>query len=393
MSIEFSLEKIYKWDVTISNEENRQNFFLLMNSCVPVRFCAFDGKHRLFAILNFSIGLYDAQQRILLEYPDVTKGPYQEFASIPEFGGVPRKSIVYKNMQCFVSQTVHIGIPAMAKSLSVEQQYKQLNKYGRELTAAAKHHVQETTISLFQELISFLDNDSGLREKLTPLDYKTFWKKLPTAQKREHVKVNGKIIHEMFLSFANEKNKTVSLQAGVSTWDYLSNTVLKKLTNYTYPLGTSDSKVGGLSETVKPMVVFLKYFMSEEENYATLKSFIQQVESEYPQGSQKMSYVAYFYSPKFLVKHVFGNLMKVSCHLVNVILIERRLIQKARLCIENKHLAKDIGDAFWPKKCPSARKWAGSVPQLPVSGMQYTEIAIHDQPYSGLNEARLIHLV
>jgi hypothetical protein len=93
------------------------------------------------------------------------------------------------------------------------------------------------------------------------------------------------------------------------------------------------------------------------------------VESEYPQGSQKMSYVAYFYSPKFLVKHVFGNLMKVSCHLVNVILIERRLIQKARLCIENKHLAKDIGDAFWPKKCPSARKWAGSVPQLPVSGI------------------------
>jgi hypothetical protein len=125
--------------------------------------------------------------------------------------------------------------------------------------------------------------------------------------------------------------------------------------------------VGGLSDTVKPMVVFLKYFMSEEENYGILKSFIQQVDPEYPQGSQKMSYIAYFYLPKFLVKHVFGNMMKASCHLVNLLFIERRLIQKARLCTDNQLLAKDI-DGLWPKLCPNARKWAGSLPKLPASG-------------------------
>jgi hypothetical protein len=345
-----------------------------MNSCVPVRFCAFDGKHRLFAILNFLIGLYDAQQRILLEYPDVTKGPYQEFASISEFGGVSRKSVVYETMQCFVSQTVHIGMSRNWRVMTGEEQYKQLNKYGRELTAAAKHHVQETMMSLFQEFISFMDNDSRLRQQLTPLNYETFWKKQP--KDLQVVKANGKNIHDMFLSFANEKNKMFSLQAGVSSWKFLSDTMLKKLTNYNYPLGTADSKVGGLSNTVKPMVVFLKYFMSEEENYGILKSFIQQVDPVYPQGRPKMSYIAYFYSPKFLVKHVFGNLMKASCHPVNLLLIERRLIQKARLCTENKFLAEDI-DGLWPKLCPRARKWAGSLPKLPASGyLNATEVGI-----------------
>ena len=332
---QFNLENIFQVDEALTAEENRRHFFLLVNSLAPLRLCVFDGKHRFFLLLLWVIGIYDARQQIRWGF-----SPYSTFLSHSSFVGIPRESIVYEKMACFTEQTVFISEPE-EQNLTISEGYAVLSLFGSHKTSAAGLHVQETTLSLLQEFVSYMDQRDEY-EHITKLDYDHFWQ-----VKNDPVLTNGQKIMEILLTWAAVKGKKDAIQGGATSWGIVEDKLKTKLESYEYPLGTTaHPRITGYPTTMQPFVVFVKYFLQGPGQFEVLKTFLQQQDPTWRQYPISLSYLSFYKTPQFLVRGVLQRVNKVAVHINNMLMLERKMLQNLRAAKNNEVFAAGLADPF-----------------------------------------------
>lgn len=242
-------EKLYRCDEKIDLEGNRRQFFALMKAFVPLRLGVFDGKHRMFGMMNISYGVYD----ICNEIKEGT--PYEIFETKDDdydFAGVPKKNVKYDGMQCFLSQQILIG-KAVHKDLTdvqdLDEQFSVFRSYGHTKTAAAKQTIKEDWMSLCIDFLDYAEQTGQLRE-LNLLDFSVYWQKALTA---DSVVSNGERIADMIEQYAASRNKTDAfLSSGTRDWEKVKRKIREVLTRHSYPWGVlKNPKFGGISDLIK----------------------------------------------------------------------------------------------------------------------------------------------
>ena len=105
----FQFEGLYQYNASIGLEGNRQQFFALMRAFSPLRLGVFDGKHRMFGMMNVSQGIYDISNEIK------NGTPHQVWESVNDFAGIPKDQVKCDQMQCFTSQQILVGKAVQAR--------------------------------------------------------------------------------------------------------------------------------------------------------------------------------------------------------------------------------------------------------------------------------------
>jgi hypothetical protein len=385
MISKYGLKKIFQYDPSKTIEHNRRDFFSLANAFMPIRCCVFDGKHRFNSIVHFLTGGYKAQPHLQLN-----ESPYQEFDQVLEFGGVPRADVKYTNMQCFQPQNILIGAPeelieeeeSEGEGMTMDERFAILRQFGLTKTEAAVNHVQETVFSLLLEFTQFVDKH-GLMKGIQPLNYDNFWANLPN---NDCVAANGHALFQMLMRFATEKGKKVALQGGGQSWTKLEETLRNKTRSHDYPLGTTvkNPKLTGVSSTLLPIITLIKYLMQQQDQFELFKMYLQQVESKKEQSPIGISYRSHFIGKNFVLKVVIGQAASASIHLINKLMIERKMLQCLRLASNNEIIADVLShNSLDFKKWSSLEKKVGFSFPLPTKGQYYSHLALNMGQFSG----------
>lgn len=333
---EFNLEGLFAYDKRFCLEQNRLHFFTLLNSYTPLRLSVFDGKHRVFGIMNFCIGIYRISDVMPVNGP-----PFKAFQNVKSFAGIPREKVTYEEMQCFKPQILCVGQPT-DQGLSLVESYQVLYTFGFNKTSGNDYSVKDSFASLMQELCTFMDS-KGLASAITPLTYERFWE-----NEADWVESNGLEVANIINKFVLAKQKHKSFKsAGAADWEQSFSEIKNLLKDHSYPLGSNaNSKIGGLSETVKPIMTLLKYCLPAPGFYNALKFFLQQPHPKYPQNPMTLAAKSHMISQKCMTRTVLGCISGGARAVFNKTVMERKLMQVIRSANHSHDLDEDIKDKY-----------------------------------------------
>jgi len=354
----FMLNELFVIDPLCCLEANLAAFGELLRAYVPIRIAVYDGQHRMALTAYFVIGEYEPMP-VIKSIPFLpTRVKCFEEGKMT-FPVETPESLEYKNMQMHCGQKVTICYVPL---LTFPEVVDKLFNAGMISTVSQSIRIPRT---LGQCITQFCTSfkASGLMKKMTPLNYKNFWK-MNSKESLLVLKSNLGIMSDHLWRFTKDRGYEELFAGKGMKWNgspdnnkktkslSVVDATNKHLLSYTYFLGKGrEQKNNDLSLQFGWMMTLLKFLLHSPENVELLIAFFIKTsfESEqWPMESTDRNACRTITWAKdyilFPIHQVVGQVFK------NLVLLEKKMLHTLRKMKNNPALQEVLDnhkDGAW----------------------------------------------